>query len=161
MSTLVIKEYEPVYQQAFEQLNKSWLTKYFRLEPIDEYVLTQPEEAIIQKGGAILVAVFDDIPAGVVALRKVDNDTYEFTKMAVNEQFHRNGIAKALSYAAFDKARQLGGKKVILFSHTSLQPAIALYRKLGFIEVPMDALNEYVRSDIKMEILLEELVSKF
>jgi ribosomal protein S18 acetylase RimI-like enzyme len=76
--------------------------------------------------------------------------------MAVDAPFRRKGIAEALSYAAFEKAKELGAKKVILYSQTGLVPAITMYRKLGFIEVPMDH-DLYKRSDIKMEIDLEQI----
>jgi ribosomal protein S18 acetylase RimI-like enzyme len=54
--------------------------------------------------------------------------------------------------ASIEKARQLGAHTVILYSNTRLAPAITLYRKLGFYEVPLD--GPYKRSDIKMELPL-------
>jgi ribosomal protein S18 acetylase RimI-like enzyme len=151
-----IVEYEPRYKTHFESLNRVWIEKYFQIEPMDDYVLKNPEEAILQKGGAILIALYDDVAvAGVVALMKIDHDTYEFSKMGVDENFRRRGIAEALSHAAFRKVKALKGKKLVLFSNTLLEPAIQLYRKLGFKEVPLDALNEYKRSNIKMELLLD------
>src|SRR5215210_5786643 len=109
-----IVEYEPRYKPYFESLNRTWIEKHFQIEPRDEYVLTNPEEAILQKGGSILFALYNDVVvAGVVALMKIDRDTYEFAKMGVDENFRRRGIAEALSYAAFKKAKVLEGKKVV------------------------------------------------
>lgn len=153
MSNLKIVEYESKYQPYFEKFNREWIEKYFWLEDVDRYVLTQPEEAILEKGGAILMALYEGIPAGTVALRKVNDETFEFTKMAVDETFRRKGIAEALSKAAFDKALTLGATKVILYSQTDLQPAILLYKKLGFREVPIEQ-GVYKRANIKMEIEL-------
>lgn len=153
MSNLKIVEYESKYQPYFEKFNREWIEKYFWLEDVDRYVLTQPEEAILEKGGAILMALCEGIPAGTVALRKVNDETFEFTKMAVDETFRRKGIAEALSKAAFDKALTLGATKVILYSQTDLQPAILLYKKLGFREVPIEQ-GVYKRANIKMEIEL-------
>lgn len=147
-------DYESRYQSDFESLNRVWIEKYFSMEPRDEYVLTNPDEAILQKGGHIFVALYNSVVAGVVALVKLDNDTYEFSKMGVHENFRRKGIAEALSHAAFEKARKLNGRTIILFSNTRLEPAIQLYRKLGFREVPLDEHNEYTRSNIKMELTL-------
>ena len=151
-----IVDYEPRHQPYFDSLNRVWIEKYFKIEPRDEYVLTNPEEAILEKGGAILVAIYEDVVAGVVALIKLNNDTYEFSKMGVDQNFRRRGIAEALSHAAFQKVKNLKGKNIILFSNTKLQPAIQLYRKLGFKEVPLDEFNEYARSNIKMELDLEQ-----
>jgi ribosomal protein S18 acetylase RimI-like enzyme len=102
------------------------------------------------------MAKYEGTVAGTVALKKVSDEVYEFTKMAVDESFRRRGIAEALSYAAFEKARQLGARKVILYSQTGLVPAITMYRKLGFTEVPLEK-GIYKRSDIKMEIDLEQV----
>jgi ribosomal protein S18 acetylase RimI-like enzyme len=153
LSTVAIDivDYEPKHQKDFERLNRSWIEKYFWMEPLDEFILTKPEEAIISKGGAILMAMAGDYATGTVALRKLDESTFEFTKMGVDETWRRQGIAEALSHAAIKKARGLSARKVILYSHTSLQPAIMLYKKIGFKEVPLDP-NEYKRSDIQMEL---------
>lgn len=130
------------------------------MEPVDEFVLTEPEEALLRPGGAILMAEYDGEIAGTVALRKIDETTFEFTKMAVDDKFRRKGIAEALSYASFEKARELGAKKVILYSNSQLKPAISLYEKLGFKHLPV-GIGEYKRSDVKMEIEMTELEHKY
>ena len=75
---------------------------------------------------------------------------YEFTKMAVGEKYRGQKIGRALGEAAIEKAKKLGAHKIILYSNTILTPAIELYRKLGFLEVPVD--GPYKRSNIKMEL---------
>ena len=157
MSAISIVDYEAHHQPYFEKFNRYWIEKYFVMEPIDELVLTNPEELLLKPGGAILMAEYDGVIAGTVALRKVDDVTYEFTKMAVDEQFQRKGIAEALSYASFTKARELGAQKVILYSNSQLTPAIRLYEKLGFIHLPI-GIGEYKRSDVKMEITVSEII---
>ncbi len=153
MSPLKIVNFKPDHQPYFEKFNRNWIEKYFVMEPVDEYVLTNPEEALLKTGGAVLMAEYDGEVAGTVALRKVDDTTYEFTKMAVDHKFQRKGIAEALSYASFEKAKELGAVKVILFSNSILTPAIHLYKKLGFTQVPI-GIGEYKRSDVKMEIVI-------
>ncbi|MGI8583886.1 MAG: GNAT family N-acetyltransferase [Chitinophagaceae bacterium] len=154
MSPITIVDYQPQHQQYFEKFNRRWIEKYFKMEPLDEYVLTNPEEAILKPGGVILMALYEGIPAGTVALRKIE-DTYEFTKMAVDEAYRRKGIAEALSYASFKKAKELGARSVILYSNSILTPAIRLYEKLGFKHVPVST-GEYKRSDVKMIIAINQ-----
>ena len=79
---------------------------------------------------------------------------FEFTKMAVSASYRRKGIAEALSTAALQKAKELGASKVFLYSNTKLQPALKLYQKVGFMEVPIED-EVYKRTDIKMEIELK------
>lgn len=153
MNKIDIIPYTKEHQPYFEQFNRAWIEQHFWLEDIDRYVLQHPEEAIIEKGGTILMALYEGTVAGTVALKKASEDVYEFTKMAVAEAFRRRGIAEALSYAALQKAKELGATKVILYSQTNLEPAILLYRKLGFQEVPLEP-GVYQRANIKMEYLL-------
>ena len=101
------------------------------------------------------MALYDDELAGTVGLRKADDQTYEFTKMAVGETFRRKGIAEALSYASFDKARELGATKVILYSNTKNANAIKLYEKIGFKHLPVEP-GVYERANVKMEIAVGE-----
>lgn len=158
-SKITIADYEPWHQSYFEKLNRYWIEKYFVMEPLDEYVLTQPEEAIIAPGGAVLMASYEGQVAGTVALRKMDDGSLEFTKMAVDENFRRKGIAEALSHACFAKAAVMGVEHIILFSNSTLQPAIRLYEKLGFKHLPIGQ-GEYKRSDVKMIFYLNEVHNK-
>lgn len=154
MNRIAILDYKAEHQPLFESLNRQWIEKYFSMEERDVFVLTRPEEAILRAGGAILMAEYDGVIAGTVALLKVDATTFEFTKMAVDENFRRKGIAEALSHAALQKARSLGAKRVVLYSHSTLTGAIALYEKLGFRHLLIEEMP-YRRADVKMEILLE------
>ena len=131
-SEIKIVDYRPEHQPYFEKFNRAWIEKLFEMEPVDEWVLTNPDEAILEPGGAILMAEYDGVVAGTVGLRKVDEYTYEFTKMAVDENFRRKGIAEAICYASFRKAKELGAKQVILYSNTKNAGAIKLYEKDGF-----------------------------
>ncbi len=151
-----IVNFRPEHQPFFEKFNRDWIEEFYDIEPIDIYVLQNPEKAILQKGGAILMATYNGEVAGTVALRKLDDKTFEFTKMAVDPNFRRNGIAEALSYASFDKARELGATAVILYSNTLQAAAITLYEKLGFQHLPVEN-NIYKRANVKMEIDLSRI----
>jgi len=155
-----IIEYQSAHQVFFEQLYRNWFTKHFQMdpEPIDEFVLTQPEKAILQHQGAILVAISDRELAGTVALKSIGGGTYELTKMAVQQEYRGKGLGRALCQAAIRKARSLGARRIILYSHKSLRTAIQLYEKMGFQEIPLES-NSYspFRCDVKMELWLDVL----
>ena len=71
--------------------------------------------------------------------------------MAVDDDYQGMGAGILLCNTAIEKAREMGAKKLVLYSHTSLAPAIGIYRKAGFEEVPVEE-GQYARADIKMEI---------
>lgn len=151
-TTISVREYESQHQPWFEKFNRAWIERYFWMEPIDFEVLQHPDKHILAHGGAILMAYAGDDVAGTVALKYVSPGIYEFTKMAVDEKYRGLKIGRLLAETAIVKAKSMGANKIILYSHTSLATAIGLYRKLGFVEVPVD--GPYKRSDIKMELVV-------
>lgn len=148
---LTIVSYTPDDAAAFRALNHEWITKYFALEEIDNQLLNDPEGYILKKGGHILMAYYQGKAVGTCALLKLDNQVYELGKMAVTASMQGKKIGQQLVLAAIQVARARGATKVILLSHRSLVPALHVYHKLGFREVPC-APNGYKRADIQMEL---------
>jgi len=157
MNEIKIIDYRPEHQPYFEKFNRVWIEELFEMEPMDEWVLTNPDQAILKPGGAILMAVYDGIVAGTVGLRKVDEYSFEFTKMSVAPNFRRKGIAEAICYASFRKAKELGAKKIILYSNKLNTGAIKLYEKIGFRHVEVEN-SVYKRADVKMVIDIETAI---
>jgi GNAT superfamily N-acetyltransferase len=151
-NSVEILEYESAHQEWFEKLNRAWIEKYFFMEPLDFEILQDPDTHLIRKGGRIFMASFNDEMVGTVGLKHLGSGVFELTKMAVDERFQGKKIGRALAEAAIEGAKQSGAKKIILYSNTKLQPAMALYYKLGFKEIPLD--GPYKRTDIKMELNL-------
>lgn len=149
---MVITTFDPAHREAFKRLNVAWLERYFKVEPLDEQVLGQPESEILAPGGEILFAALDGHAVGTVGLKVEDADSFELTKMAVDERWHGRGYGQRLLENALELARALGKKRVILYSQTALKPAIALYRKNGFVELSEPLCRRYARCDIKMQI---------
>ena len=151
--TIKIIDYSPIYKSAFADLNKEWISKYFKMEEADYKALDNAEEYIIQNGGYILVALLNKEPIGVCALIKMNDPLYDFelAKMAVSPKFQGRKIGWQIGEAIKLKAKLVGAKKLYLESNTILEPAINLYRKLGFIEV-YGRPTPYERCNIQMEL---------
>lgn len=148
-----IIEYLPEYQPYFEKFNKAWLEEHFAVEPLDKWVLENPEEAILKEGGKIYFVENEGEIIGTVALKWEAPGVMELTKMAVDKAARGLGAGKLLCQTAVEKAREAGAEKLILYSQTSLAPAISIYRKCGFREIPLEP-GKYARADIKMEQVL-------
>lgn len=138
----------------FAALNKAWLTKYFEVEPLDEKMLGNPVKYYINEGGFIYFALLDGKIAGTIALLKVTDTVFELSKMAVDEQFQGKKIGNAMIAHCLQEGTRLHLEKIILYSNTSLGPAIHLYKKFGFKEI-VGFKSEYKRADIKMELALK------
>jgi ribosomal protein S18 acetylase RimI-like enzyme len=146
-----IIESKPEHFFYFKKFNLEWIDKYFEMEESDEKILNNPEKYILAKGGFIFMAELNDEIVGTCALLKIDDDTFELAKMAVINKAKGKGIGFLLGMKCIEKARQCGAEKIILQSNTILEPAINLYRKLGFEEVDTFP-SEYKRSNIHMEL---------
>jgi ribosomal protein S18 acetylase RimI-like enzyme len=157
MNNITIIDYRPEHQPFFEKFNRAWIEEHFAMEAVDIAVLEDPEKYILADGGAILMALCDGEVAGTVGLRKLNGNTFEFTKMAVDPVFHRRGIAEQLCYASFKKAKELNAEHVILYSNTKQAAAIRLYERLGFEHLPVEN-DVYKRANVKMRIDLEKAI---
>ncbi|MBE8726086.1 bifunctional helix-turn-helix transcriptional regulator/GNAT family N-acetyltransferase [Flavobacterium hungaricum] len=151
-----ITAYKPQYKQAFKELNVEWISKYFEMEEADYKALDNPEDYILNKGGKILVALYDNEPVGVCALIKMNDSEYDFemAKMAVSPKAQGKNIGYLLGKEILKTAKEMGAKKVYLESNTILKPAINLYYKLGFEKV-FGLSTPYKRCNIQMELIIE------
>lgn len=150
---VIIIPYSPHLREEIKILNLEWLKKYFKVEPKDEKMLSNPQGEIIDKGGMIFYAKYDNKIVGTVTLLKIDEATYELSKMAVTDKVQGLGIGNKLLEHCFEIAKQKGIKKLLLYSNRKLLPAIYLYKKFGFKEVPLED-GIYERADIKMERII-------
>lgn len=148
-----IISYHPQYKADFIRLNKAWLEEYFYVEPHDMAVFENIESDIIETGGEIFFCLVNDEIAGTVAMIKVTDVIYELAKMAVDKKFQGLKLSNLLMEASIEFARQNKAKKIFLVSNRILKPALNLYSKYNFVEVPMDE-TDYDRADIQMELIL-------
>ncbi len=151
-----IVDYNENYQQVFKDLNREWISTYFKMEEADYKSLDNPDEYILKKGGHIFVALYKNEPLGVCALIKMNDAKYDYelAKMAVSPEAQGKNLGYVLGQAIIDKAKSLGASNLYLESNTILQPAISLYQKLGFQKV-VGIPSPYERCNIQMELKLQ------
>jgi len=154
MANVEIVEFSDEWAEDFASLNYEWIEKYFTVEKHDREILDDPKRLVIDPGGQIFMAIVAGLAAGTVALIPASAGVMELTKMAVSPEFQGMGIANHLMARCIKYAADNGTGRIFLESHRSLQPALALYRKFGFVEVPIDPHSEYARADIRMERLI-------
>ena len=82
-SPIVIAPYAAEHRDAFERLNRDWLTAYDLLEPADEAELQDPGCAFLEAGGDIFFALSHRDVVGTAATRPWDAATLEIAKLAV------------------------------------------------------------------------------
>ncbi len=153
MSNIEIIKYEPCHAAEFERLNVAWLEKYFYVEPYDALVLANPQKYIFDKGGEIFLARSGEEIIGTLALM-YHGDELEVTKMAVDERYQGLGIGKRLMQFTLNRAQEMKPSKIFLLTSSSLEAANGLYKRVGFVSVPLHAGDSttYARCDRRWEM---------
>lgn len=148
-------EFTEKYSTDFARLNYEWIEQYFKIENHDREMLDNPIQYIINTGGQIFFALRNQEVLGTVALINESGDSFELAKMAVSTQFRGLKIGDKLMEYCLNYAKNSRKRRVYLLSNRKLIPALNLYKKFGFQEVPLDPNNLYERTDIQMELIFK------
>jgi GNAT superfamily N-acetyltransferase len=143
--------YREELRAAFEQLNRDWIESYFGLEDADRAIFADPAGTILDPGGQIFFVVEGDTVLGTCAVLRHSPAECEIAKMSVAPAARGRGLGDLLMEAALDFAREMGANRIAIVSNTMLAPALRLYRKHGFVEVPLEQDGRYRRANIRLE----------
>ena len=151
-----ITQYTAQHKNSFYELNKDWLEEFFEIEPRDEFILSHPQEEILDKGGRILFMKKGVRVVGTVAIIQKSQTNCELAKMAVEKDCRMEGFGQLLLSSAIRKALCMGFNRMELFTSPALVAANKLYHKNGFLDIAMSEqeLALFHRPTIKMELNL-------
>jgi len=152
-SQLRIVPFDASHAMTFRDLNLEWIEEFFAVEDLDRRHLGFPRESFIDTGGAIFMAELGGHVVGCCALLKHGDGVYEISKMAVRRGCRGRGIGNRLLDTVIAHARKVGAARLEIISSTRLAPAIHLYKRKGFVEVPL-ASDAYARGNIALELPL-------
>ena len=150
-----VVRYREELQSAFERLNREWIEAYFVLEPADVETLSDPRRKILDPGGQVFFVLEGREAQGTCAVLRHSADECEIAKMAVAPAARGRGYGDLLMEASLAFAREIHSRRVVIVSNTVLHPAIRLYRKHGFVEVPLARDGRYRRANIRLELGLD------
>ncbi|MGQ9903362.1 MAG: acetylglutamate kinase [Anaerolineae bacterium] len=86
--------------------------------------------------GRLLLARVEGQLAGCVALQPIDARACEMKRLYVRPEYRGRGVGRALAQAIVEAGREIGYRTMRLDTLTSMPEAIALYRSMGFVDIP-------------------------
>ena len=105
--------------------------EYFDPKDLERELASLPGKYSMPEG-RLLLAFYNDQPAGCVALKKIDDHSCEMKRMFVYPEFHGKGIGYALAKAIIDEAKKIGYSSMKLDTSIRQIEAQNLYQGFGF-----------------------------
>lgn len=149
-----VTEYQSQYQDAFIRLNTAWIEKYFAMEQDDYDELNHVDE-LLKKGAMVFFATEDSNVLATGMVMPIGKDEWEICKLAADEKEQGHGAGSAVFQACMDYAINHGAERLIIISNSALKPALHIYKKFGFQEIPVDKTHNYQRADIQFEYVVK------
>lgn len=143
MSTLEIRPANPADIPALQELFREYARSVGNeicFQTFEKEVAALPG-AYAPPQGQILVATDTQTLAACVALRPLTPQICEMKRLYVRPAFRNTGLGRDLTENTLILAATLGYTALRLDTLPQMTAAIALYRKLGFLEIPPYADN--------------------
>lgn len=152
---------------AVQELMREYLLWFFELVPGSETAPTflgweteikNLPDIYVPPKGRLLLATMDEQPAGIVALKQMDEQTGELKRMYVRPSFRGQRIGWHLGQKLLEEARAIGYNRIYLDSHHTMTHAHEIYQKLGFkfVSAPPDFPEEIIPNVVFMECELQQ-----
>jgi GNAT superfamily N-acetyltransferase len=154
-SEILILDYKPDLKKYFYELAGHWLYSILKgeLEDEDIFTLRNPDKAYLEKGGFLFFAQYDDKTVGCVALKRLDDGSFEFAKLFVDPRYRSYGIATKLIERCICRCKENASKQLWLQTDMSMKEAHRIYNRMGFIEKSSpSAMHVLKRTELIMSI---------
>jgi putative acetyltransferase len=112
-----------------------WLEGMGRtVEPEDRAIMRDPASYYRSTGGEAFLATLSGNTVGVVAVKGLATDGFEFCKLVVTEHARGFGAGRVLVQTCLDFSQERGGPALYLQSFNALDVALGLYGRMGFVD---------------------------
>ncbi len=106
-----------------------------QFQDFEKELLRLPDKYALDDG-RLYIAYVDGNVAGCIGLRRFDVTRCELKRLYIRPAFRHLGLGVLLSLKIIDDARQIGYHQILLDTLSSMTPAMNLYQKLGFKQIP-------------------------
>ncbi len=150
-----IVSYDKKYKNDFIEMNRLWISEMFALEKEDLEILDHVDE-LVEQGAEIFFAIDEEgVVLACCMIAPLSDGEWEIEKFCAKGMYTGTGAGSACLKACLTFAKERGIRKIVIVSNRKCERAIRLYRKFGFVEIPVDRKKfPYDRADIAFELYL-------
>jgi len=153
MLTIIQAETDEQVTTARELIEEyaAWLEFKLCFQGFEEEMRSMPGK-YAPPAGRLLIALWDGRPAGVIALRPLDEPGLcEMKRLYVRSEFRGHNIGRVLAERIISEAAGMGYSRMRLDTVPGkMDRAIAMYRELGFAET-----DPYYQTPVKQTLFME------
>lgn len=155
MTEFIAAETEADYREARTLLReyRDGLGEALRFHRFEAH-LREMERIYAPPGGRFLLLREEGRAAGCVGLREVGAGACEMKRLYVRPEFRGRGLGRRCAEEAARAARGMGFRALRLVTVSVMREALALYRSMGFVEIPPYG-DDPFEEGIYMELLLD------
>jgi ribosomal protein S18 acetylase RimI-like enzyme len=137
MFEYILVQTEAEYKAAAKLFGEyaAWLAVDLDFQHFDEELQNLPQVYNNADGGIILCKSDNDF-VGSVAIRRISTEIAELKRMYVQPSYQQKGIGQKLLEEAFILAKNYNYQYIRLDTLNHMLPAINLYTKNGFYQIP-------------------------
>ncbi len=134
--SVVVVDYSPGLNKHFHELAGPWLTEEHngKLKEEGGIALQIPDEKHFIEGGFLFYARFKDQIVGFVALKRLDDHTFEFSNLYIHPNYQNLGIDSLLIERCISRCMENEVGELWLQTSISKTEAHLFYDGLGFID---------------------------
>jgi DNA-binding MarR family transcriptional regulator/N-acetylglutamate synthase-like GNAT family acetyltransferase len=129
-----VLDYKPSLKKYFYELAGNWLLGVLNgsLEEEDQFTLHNPDKAYLETGGFVFFALYKNKVVGCVALKRLDENSFEFAKLFIDSEARNLGIATKLIERCISRCKENAATQLWLQTTMRMPEAHKLYYKFGF-----------------------------
>jgi DNA-binding MarR family transcriptional regulator len=134
--TVKVVDYKPGLSRHFHELAGPWLTEEVdgRLKEEDGISLQDPDEPYFIEGGFLFYAMYKEQIVGFVALKRLDDHSFEFATPYINPIYRNLRIENLLIDRCICRCMENEARELWLQTPMRVPEAHLIYEARGFVE---------------------------
>ena len=134
--SLQVIDYKPGLTKNFHELREAWLSEKMNggLNGEGSINIQYPDKKHFMEGGFFFYGQYKDQMVGFVALKRLDNDTFELNNLYIHPNYRNLGFDRLLVERCISRCNENHANELWLQTSRNKSDIALLYEALGFID---------------------------